>query len=435
MQLFQKRALRIIFPYRRRLDKFTLDQENPLMQYQVIIIGGGAAGMVAGISAAQSKPKQNILIIEKNWILGKKVFVTGNGRCNLTNINLSPDKYYGENTKCLYNIFNQFSAGDTITFFNKLGVKFKTEKDGRVFPVTDTASTIVDVLSKELSRQNVRVYVNERVVKLVPDKNGWQIKTDKNIYETKSVIVATGGKSYPQSGSTGDGYDIARQLGHRIIEPRPALVSLELEGNLFKKLQGVKTNVTLTLTIRRKVVTSSAGELLFTHFGISGPVVLDMSRLIIDSLNTSNFIVSVNFLADSKTGDLATLFKTHSKKTLVNTLSLIMPKQLCSVLLSELKIDFDKQASQITKNEMRFITERLTNWELYVKGARSFEESMVTAGGIAMDEVNPRTMESLKAKGVYFAGEVLDIDGISGGYNLQFAWSTGYLAGEHSLQT
>lgn len=398
--------------------------------FDTIIIGGGAAGMIAGINAAWSNPKQNILIIEKNWILGKKVLITGNGRCNLSNTNLSPDKYYGENTKCLYNIFNRFSFNDTIKFFERLGVKLKTETDSRVFPVTDKASTVVDALSNELSRLRVRVYVKERIMKLIPIKDGWQIITNKNIYETKSVIIATGGKSYPESGSTGEGYDIARKLGHRIIEPRPALVSLELKEGIFKELQGVKTNVALTLTAQRKVVARRTGEMLFTHFGISGPVVLDMSRLIIDSLHNPNFIVSVNFLPEPEnTGNLILLFKTQVKKTLINAMSGFLPKKLCLVLLEELKLDKNKQASQIIKQEMQLITGRLTNWQLQIKGPRSYDESMVTAGGIAMDEVNPKTMESEKAKGLYFAGEILDIDGVSGGYNLQFAWSSGYIAG------
>ncbi|MBS4015082.1 MAG: NAD(P)/FAD-dependent oxidoreductase [Candidatus Latescibacteria bacterium] len=394
-------------------------------QFDTIIIGAGAAGMIAGISAAQAKPKQNIAIIEKNWILGKKVLVTGNGRCNLTNVNLSPDKYYGENTKCLHNIFNRFSADDTIKFFNKLDVKLKTENDGRVFPITDMSSTIVDALSKELSQQKVKIYVNERLVKLIPDQDGWQVKTDKNIYETKSVIIATGGKSYPESGSTGDGYDIARQFGHRIIEPRPALVSLELKSDLFKELPGVKANVTITLTAQRKVVKRSTGEILFTHFGISGPIVLDLSRLI-----NNNSEVSVNFMPElRKHEELNDLFRQYPRKTFVNTLDTILPKKLCQVLLNELKIDTEKQASHLTKNENQLIFDKLTNWQLPIRGSRSFEESMVTAGGVSMDEINHRTMESLKAKGLYFAGEILDIDGVSGGYNLQFAWSTGFIAG------
>lgn len=382
--------------------------------------------MIAGISAAQLKPNQNIALIEKNWILGKKVLLTGNGRCNLTNVSLSPDKYYGENTKCLHNIFNRFSADDTIKFFNELGVKLITEKDGRVFPITDTSSTIVDALSKELSRQKVKIYVNERLVKLIPVKNGWQVKTDKNIYETKSVIIATGGKSYPQSGSTGDGYDIARQFGHRIIEPRPALVSLELKGDLFKELPGVKTNVTIILNAQRKVIKHSTGEIIFTHFGISGPLVLDLSRVI-----NNKSTVAVNFIPEFRTqAELNNLIRKHPRKTLANTLDTILPKKLCSVLLNELEINAEKQSSQITKKEQQFFFDKLTNWQLQIKGPRSFNESMVTAGGVSMDEINPKTMESLKAKGLYFAGEVLDIDGVSGGYNLQFAWSTGYIAGK-----
>jgi hypothetical protein len=403
------------------------------MQYQVIIIGGGAAGLVAAIIAGRQK-SGNVLIIERNDTTGRKILVTGNGRCNLTNTNLSPGKYYGENTKCLHNIFNRFSCDDAMKFFEGLGVKLKTEVNGRIFPATDRASTIVDTLSKEISRLKVKVNLKERVVSLIPIENGWEVKTDKNVYYTKSVILTTGGKSCPQLGSSGDGYEIARQLGHRIIEPRPALVPLELEGTWFKKLQGAQADVEIILSVQGKIMARAKGELLFTHFGISGPIVLDLSHLIIDNLDRSGLDVSVNFLHDYKnSNDLYQFLKEHwqaeSKKKLINSLIGLKPKKLCLVLLSELKIDADKQISQVTKKEMQILAEKLTRWLLQVKRPRSFKESMVTAGGIPLDEVNIQTMESLKAKGLYFAGEILDIDGVSGGYNLQFAWSTGYLAG------
>jgi len=433
MQHLQKMELRIIFHYLRTLYDFTLDRDSPHMQYQVIIIGGGAAGLVAAIIAGRQK-SGNVLIIERNDTIGKKILVTGNGRCNLTNTNLSPGKYYGENTKCLHNIFNRFSCDDAMKFFEGLGVKLKTETDGRVFPFTDRASTIVDALSKEISRLKVKVNLKERVVSLIPIENGWEVKTDKNVYYTKSVILTIGGKSYPQLGSTGDGYDIARKLGHRIVEPRPALVPLELEGNWFKKLQGVKADVEIILTAQEKLIIHRTGELLFTHFGISGPAVLNLSRLIIDYQGKTDFSVLINFLPNYKNSSeldrfLKECWQAEPKKKIINTLIGLTPKKLCFVLLSELNIDTDKQISQMTKKEMQLLAEKLTRWQLQIKRPRSFKESMVTAGGVSIDEINPKTMESFKAKGLYFAGEILDIDGVSGGYNLQFAWSTGYLAG------
>ncbi len=399
--------------------------------YQTIVIGGGAAGLIAAISAARNK--YNVLIIEKNESPGRKILITGNGRCNLTNINTAPDKYFGKNTKCLHNIFNQFSYIDTIKFFKELSVHLKTEKDGRVFPASGQASNILKSLVEEVVRLKVKMNLGEYVTKLSLIESSWNVITNKNRYWSKSVILATGGRSYPQLGSTGDGFDIAQQLGHRIIEPKPALVPLELEGNWFKELQGVKTNVQITLKVQGKTITQQTGEILFTHFGISGPVVLDHSRLIIEYLSKPDTVVSVNFLPGYISNELSqyltSVWLNQPRKTLVNSLTSLLPKKLVSVLLNEMKIDETKKVNQLTKKDKQLINERLCNWQLAVKSPRSFAESMVTAGGVSMNEINIRTMESLKVKGLYLAGEVLDIDGISGGYNLQFAWSTGYLAG------
>lgn len=404
---------------------------NSPVKYQTVIIGGGAAGLIAAISAARSKHK--VLVIEKNESPGQKILVTGNGRCNLTNINSAPDKYFGENTKCLHNIFNRFSYNDTIKFFEELGVQMKTEEDGRVFPVTDRASTILNSLVREITRLKIRINLTEQVTGLIPIESGWKVITNKNTYWSKFTILATGGKSYPQLGSTGDGFDIAKQLGHRIIEPSPALVPLELKGNWFNELQGVKANVRITLKSQRKTIVEQTGEILFTHFGISGPLVLDLSRLIIDYLPKPDSIVSVNFLPEYNSNELYKFLKSvwmdQPRKTFTNSLDGLLPKKLVSVLSSELKIKDTIKVNQLTKKDKQSIAERLNNRQLEVKKPRSFTESMVTAGGVSMNEINTRTMESLKAKGLYLAGEVLDIDGISGGYNLQFAWSTGYLAG------
>jgi len=390
--------------------------------------------LIAAISAAREKPTPSrILIIEKNKSLGRKILVTGNGRCNLTNINTAPDKYYGENTKCLHNILSRFSYPDTKVFFEEVGVSLKIEEDGRVFPITNRASTIVDALTREAARLKVKNSLEEQVFGLTPFVQGWQVITNKNKYQSNSVVLTTGGKSYPQLGSTGDGYDIARRLGHCIIEPRPALVPLELAGNWFKELQGVKANVKITLTAQGKMIAYQTGELIFTHFGISGPLVLDLSRLIIENCSKPDSTVLVNFLPNYNSKELSQLLKTRwqtqPRKTLVNSLSETLPKKLCHVLLKELTMNPNTKVNQITKKETELLAERLSNWHLAVKKPRSFAESMVTAGGVSLDEMNTKTMESLKAKGLYLAGEILDIDGVSGGYNLQFAWSTGYLAG------
>ncbi|MFH0887632.1 MAG: NAD(P)/FAD-dependent oxidoreductase [Planctomycetota bacterium] len=456
-------------------------------QYQTIIIGGGAAGLMAAITSARQG--HQTLIIEKNQIIGRKILVTGNGRCNLTNTHITPDKYYGENTKCLHNIFSRFSSKDTIAFFEDIGVRLKTEEEGRVFPVTNQASTIVDLLTEELTQLKVSINLCECVKELISIKDGWEVRTTKTIYYSKNVILATGGKSYPQLGSTGDGFDLAHRLGHRIIEPRPALVSLEIAGNppectygragWFHKLQGVKSEVEMTLrcydtprcesgrsvskgigaerpasapmltngasrtkhrdegigtlTNSGKTIARETGELLFTHYGISGPIVLNLSRLIMDYSNKSDSAVFINFFPgytpDKLKQFITDRWKAHPQKTLANSLIGLLPKKLCGVLIGELKLIGETKVNQITKNDLNSIAEKFTHWLITVKKSRPFDESMITAGGVAMDDVNTRTMESLKKKGLYLAGEVLDIDGVSGGYNLQFAWSTGYLAG------
>ncbi|MFH1231628.1 MAG: NAD(P)/FAD-dependent oxidoreductase [Planctomycetota bacterium] len=428
-------------------------------QYQTIIIGGGAAGLMAAITSARQAPleanKSNnskpllcfnqpsgtlltgqghqTLIIEKNKIIGRKILVTGNGRCNLTNTHITPDKYYGENTKCLHNIFSRFTSKDTIAFFEDLGVRLKIEEEERVFPITNQATTIVDLLTEEITQLKVSINLCECVKELIPLKDSWEVRTTKNVYYSKNVVLTTGGKSYPQLGSTGDGFDFAQRLGHRIIEPRPALVSLELVGNWFHKLQGVKSEVEITLTNGGKTIARETGELLFTHYGISGPVVLNLSRLIMDYSTKSGSMVHINFFpgytSDKLKQFITDRWKAHPQKTLVNSLIGLLPKKLCSVLIGELKIMGETKVNQITKSDLNSIAEKFTHWLITIKKSRPFDESMITAGGVAMDDVNTRTMESLKRKGLYLAGEVLDIDGVSGGYNLQFAWSTGYLAG------
>lgn len=396
-----------------------------MQTYQLVIIGGGAAGLTAAITAGRHG--RNILIIEKNKSLGRKILVTGNGRCNLTNLHISPERYYGENTKCLHNIFNRFSAKETMDFFEKLGVRLKTEPEGRVFPVTNQATTVLDHLLEEVQRLKINVKAGEEVIALKPHPDYWEVTTNKNTYQAKRIILTTGGQSYPQLGSTGNGFTLARKLGHRIIPPRPALVPLELAGNWFHKLQGVKTEVNITLT--EKPLVAQKGELLFTHYGISGPVVLDLSRHIIDA----NHTLIINFFPNDNTAEVGRLLeerqKTFPKRTLVNSLEGLLPKKLCAVLVTELPISQTRLLGEFPKKELHQIAQQLTHWSVTVKQPRPFSESMITAGGVATNEVNPRTMESIIAKGLYLAGEVLDIDGVSGGYNLQFAWSTGYLAG------
>jgi predicted Rossmann fold flavoprotein len=313
-------------------------------QYQTIIIGGGAAGMMAAIVSArrisaQTRQGSPVLLIEKNKMLGRKVLVTGNGRCNLTNTHITPDDYYGENTRCLHSLFEAFSSRDTMDFFEKLGVRLKTEEGGRIFPVTNQASTVVDVMVEELREKKVNVKLEERLVRLSRLEDGWEVKTSKDTYKSDKVVLTVGGKSYPQLGSSGDGYEFCKRLGHTLVEPRPALVPLELEGNWFHKLQGVKFDVELSLRLKNKVIRQETGELLFTHYGISGPIVLDLSRLIMDYRHRQGSSLMIDFFpgyrAEGLAGFLSERWQAHPQKTLSHSLLGLLPQKLCSVLVGD----------------------------------------------------------------------------------------------------
>jgi len=396
---------------------------------------------MAAISGARRNAlrKNSILIIEKNKMLGRKISVTGNGRCNLTNQKITIDKYFGANTKCLHGIFSRFSSKDTMEFFEEIGVRLKVEEQGRAFPVTNQSSTVVDLLNEEVSRLGINLKLEERVILFNRVGNIWKVKTNKGLYQAPRIILSAGSRSYPQIGTTGDGYVFCRRLGHTITELKPALVPLELNGNWFHKLQGVKCDVELILSGQDKIIRKETGEILFTNYGISGPVVLNLSRLIVDFSLEINSQVLINFFPGFDAGKLADFLYDRwggliSNNTLLISMFGLLPKKLCKVLLKELKLPFDLMVSKIAQKELHHITERLTQWVLSVKKSRPFTESMITAGGVPTDEINIKTMESLKARGLYLAGEILDIDGVSGGYNLQFAWSTGHIAGISAVE-
>lgn len=408
----------------------------------VIIIGGGPAGMIAGISAAKSGNK--VTIIEKMNSCGKKLLITGKGRCNITN---STDiNGFIENTPCngrfLYGALNNFDNYDIIDLLESEGVKTKVERGGRIFPVSDRAISVLDALLRILKKLNVKILtnsevkniiVNEEIVQGVKLATGEELKADK-------VILATGGKSYPVTGSTGDGYKLAKELGHTVTDIKPSLIPLISNSRECMQLQGLSLrNVSIELKHNDKVIYKDFGEMLFTHYGVSGPVILSASAHLIryknvDELFKSNSIkleIDLKPALTEEKLDLRILrdFEEVKNKEFKNSLDKLLPQKLIPVIMEKTKINPKKQVNEITKEERQRIVKTLKCFEISINGIRPIEEAIITSGGISTKEINPKTMESKIIKGLYFAGEIIDVDALTGGFNLQIAWSTGYTAG------
>ena len=409
---------------------------------KVIVIGGGASGlMAAGIAGKNA----DVLVLEKNDRVGRKLAITGKGRCNVTN---SADiSEFIENTpgngRFLYSAFYSFTNDDTINFFNKLGVETKVERGGRVFPVSDSAKDIVNALSRVLRENNVKIRYNV-VAKEVITENGKVagVKLSSGeIINCDKVIIATGGKSYPATGSTGDGYEIAKKLGHKIIPPKPSLVGLVSYTEWIPKLQGLSLkNVGFSLfDSKNREIYSDFGEMLFTHFGVSGPIVLSGSRVLHKYMDENRCVngikarIDLKPALDNKKLDLRVQrdFQKYINKELKNSLYDLLPEKLVPIIISLTKIDESKKVNVITAEERKRIVELLKGLEFEINELRPIDEAIITAGGVCTDEINPSTMESKIVNGLYFCGEVIDVDAYTGGFNLQIAFSTAFLAGNN----
>lgn len=405
---------------------------------QVIVAGGGAAGMMAAIMAARNGAK--VTLIEKNEKLGKKLFITGKGRCNLTNSCDTEELFQNivTNHKFLYSSIYSFDNYSTINFFEELGLKLKTERGGRVFPASDHSSDVIQILQKELQRQKVMVYLHTKVKQVCMNDGSITgvILGDGRHLDAESVIIATGGLSYPSTGSTGDGYEFAKQAGHVICPCHPSLVPLETEEEWCKELMGITLkNVSISLQREKKVVYNGFGEMLFTHFGVSGPLILSASAYI-HSHEKGSLKLQVDLkpaLTEEQLDDrLQRDFFRYQNRYLQNAMDDLLPKKLIPILIAYSRIPSDKKVNKITKEERMQLVQALKALTLHVTGTRDYKEAIITKGGVNVKELNPQTMESKLVKGLYFAGEVLDTDGLTGGFNLQIAWSTGYAAGIHS---
>lgn len=403
-------------------------------KYDVIVVGGGPAGMMAAGTAASNG--KSVLLIEKNEFLGKKLRITGKGRCNITNVSDETTllENIPRNSKFMYSSFNNFTNYDVISFFNEHGVETVVERGGRVFPKSQKAISVVNAMIDFVKNNDVNV-ICEKVIDIFVENNAVKsVKTNKDIYSCDSVIIATGGLSYPLTGSTGDGYKLAKKLGHSIVDTAPSLVPIETENKWCIALQGLSLkNVKITLFKEQKEIYTDFGEMIFTHFGISGPIILSSSAHITDNskyyINLDLKPALTNEVLDKR---LIRDFEKYSNKDFINSLDELLPKKLIPIIVSLSKIEPHKKVNEITKQEREVLVSLLKNLKIDIKKLRPIEEAIVTRGGVSVKEINPSTMESKLISGLYFCGEVIDVDAYTGGYNLQIAFSTGYKAGQNA---
>ena len=409
---------------------------------KVIVVGGGAAGLMAAVSAAENGAE--VLLLEKNKRLGKKLLITGKGRCNVTNTAQLQDfvKNIPGNGRFLYSVFSNFFNWDTRSFFEELDVPLKEERGGRVFPVSDKAIDIVNAFERALQKYAVQVKLNTsvRFLKVENQKITGVITDDDTFYAADAVILATGGACYPGTGSTGDGQNMAKQVGHTIEPLLPALVPLECEEDWVTEFQGLSLrNVNIKLIVDDKEVKELFGEMLFTHFGISGPIILTLSRDIAKFLRAGKHVeLSLN-LKPALTKEqldkrICRDFEKYSRKQIKNALGDLLPSKMISNIIDLAFIDENKYVNQINKAERERLVDLLQNLTMTITKTRPLSEAIVTAGGISTKEINPKTMESKIISDLYCVGEVIDVDAFTGGYNLQAAFSMGFVAGKMSSQ-
>ena len=411
------------------------------MSKQILVVGGGAAGMMAAITAARQGAA--VTLIERNEKMGRKLYITGKGRCNVTN-DCPPEQALSQilrGNRFLHSAMNRFPPEETKSFFQSLGVPLKTERGNRVFPVSDRAADVIDALVRELRRQRVRI-VHGRVRQVLSDEEGVtgvRLENGTDL-SAQRVILCTGGASYPATGSTGDGYRMAEALGHKVTPVRGSLVPLVERGDDCRKMQGLSLkNVMIRVkNQKKKTVFEAFGELLFTHFGLSGPVILSASAHL-DDFEKKRYTVIIDLkpALEERQLDARLLreFRAQSNRAFGNALNGLLPRLMIPVVVERSGIPPETRVHDLTRGQRRTLLELLKGFRVEIAGPRPVEEAIVTSGGVRLNEVDPTTMESKKIPGLYFAGEVLDADGYTGGFNLQIAWATGYAAGVHAANS
>lgn len=402
----------------------------------VLVIGGGAAGMMAAVTAARKG--RNVQLLEKNEKLGKKLFITGKGRCNITNAGEIEELFSAvmTNPKFLYSSFYGFTNGQVIDFFDQLGVKTKIERGGRVFPVSDHSSDVIRALEAEMKRLGVKISLNTEVKEVLVEngKTRGVRLMEGCVLPAESVIVATGGISYPSTGSTGDGYRFAKASGHRVTELLPSLVPMEVKEHWASELQGLSLrNIQIRIIDEKKKLYEEFGEMLFTHYGVTGPVILSASSVVGKQLKEKPLELRIDLKPalnpDQLDHRVLREFETNHNRQFKNAVDSLFPAKLRPVMIQRSGISPEKKVNEITREERQAFIQLIKNFSLTLTCLRSFKEAIITKGGVSVKDIDPGTMESKKVNGLYFAGEVLDLDALTGGFNLQIAWSTGYLSG------
>jgi len=399
----------------------------------VAVIGGGPAGMMAAAKAANAGHR--VTLYERNEKLGKKLFLTGKGRCNVTNAG-ELERFFEQtmkNPKFLYSALYHFTNKDIMDLLEKQGVPLKVERGGRVFPESDKSSDVISALARYLKSAGVKVLLNTRVTSIQKQDGSFSLRFGENTASYDAVVLAAGGKSYPSTGSDGSGYKLAASLGHTIVEPKPSLIPFETEKEWPKRLQGLSLhNVTLTAYKGKKRVYEELGEMLFTHFGVTGPLVLSASAKLADAPEGARLEIDLKPGLNAEELDRRILrdFEKNIRRQFANSLSELLPGKLIPVIVELSGIPGNKNVDQITKEERQCFAALLKCLPVTVKKARPIDEAIITRGGVSVKEVVPSTMESKLVPGLYFAGELLDVDACTGGYNLQIAYSTGALAGD-----
>ena len=419
---------------------------------KVIVIGGGPAGMMAAIQSSENG--NDVILIEKMNMLGRKLLITGKGRCNITS-SLDIDDFIKNipgNGMFLYSSFKQFTNIDIINFLKEQGLKVKEERGNRIFPVTDKSKDVLECFIKKMEKSGVRVLLNEKVQNIITEteandlskKRVVGVKTNKQTLKADKVILATGGKSYPLTGSTGDGYYMAEKIGHNITQIKPSLVPLEIyDSDIKAELQGLSlknVNIQFLDNTKNKVIYEDFGEMIFTHFGVSGPIILSASAHLVRYKNIDNLLKEKKIvlkidlkpaLSKEKLNErILRDFEMEKNKQFKNSLDKLLPKKLIKTVIRLSRINPQSQVNNITRNDRMKLIDIIKGLKIEIKDFRPIEEAIITSGGIPVKEINPKTMESKIVKNLYFAGEIIDVDGYTGGFNLQIAYSTGYVAGK-----
>jgi len=406
---------------------------------KVIVIGGGPAGMFAAYFAANNGHK--VTLLEQNEKLGKKLYITGKGRCNITNASDMEDLFANvcSNEKFLYSAFYSYTNDQVVEFFENYGLRTKVERGNRVFPVSDHSSDVIATLTRALKDVGVEVKLHTKVTKLLTEEDVIKgvVLEDKTTMMADAVVLATGGISYPSTGATGDGFRFAEGLNHKIVEPSPSLVPFEIQESWVPEMQGLALkNVAITIEREGKKLYTDFGEMLFTHFGVSGPMILSASASIKpayfkDFAHELTLKIDLKPALDREQLDKRVLkdFEEAKNKQYKNSIQKLLPSTMIPIIIKLSGIDPEKQVNEITREERARLVDLLKGLPMTILGLRGWNEAIITKGGVSVKQVNPSTMESKLVKGLYFAGELLDLDAMTGGYNLQIAWSTGYLAG------